>query len=216
MTPLDELYASTGGDGAAYAQGYARHQIQLLERLDAPAIAAVARLMLECWRSGHTVFCVGNGGSAATAAHFVTDLMWGHRDGVTEPPRVIALTTNLALLTAVGNDVSYDEVFVEQLRGLLRPGDLVVAISVSGNSPNVLRAVQFARERGGQAIGLVGCDGGRLKSLCAACVHVATAKGEYEVAEDVHHTACHIIASFVKRQIVRSAPSDALTSPVRG
>lgn len=216
MTPLDELYASTVGAGDAYARGYVRRHIHLLEHLDLAAIAAISRLLMACWDRGRTIFCAGNGGSAATASHFATDLSWGLREGIRTPPRVVSLAANTPLLTAVGNDVGYQEVFVEQMRGLFQTGDVLLAISASGNSENILRAVQFANDRGGHTIGLTGFDGGRLKALCTMCLHVETPRGEYELVEDVHHAVCHMVATFVKRcaRTPQPAPVVADARPV--
>ena len=96
------------------------------------------------------------------------------------------------------NDVGYSDVFAEQLKSLFRDGDVVIAISASGNSENVLKAAQLANDRGGVSIGLVGFDGGRLKHICHLCIHVPTTDGAYELVEDAHHSICHMLANYLK------------------
>jgi D-sedoheptulose 7-phosphate isomerase len=111
---------------------------------------------------------------------------------------VVSLVANVPLISALANDIGYAEVFVEQLRGLFKEGDLVVAVSASGNSENVLRAARYANDHGGTSIGLVGFDGGKLRDCCHICVHVPTPVGAYELVEDIHHIVCHMLANYVK------------------
>jgi D-sedoheptulose 7-phosphate isomerase len=125
---------------------------------------------------------------------------WGYvayREG-RENCRVVGLADNSAMLTALGNDVAYTDVFSGQLRALLRPGDVVVAVSASGNSPNILRGVELARERGAVTVGLVGFEGGRLKDLCDHVVHVKSAVGDYGPVEDIHLMINHILTAFLR------------------
>ena len=202
MNTLDYLW-STAGDGPAFHQGYGDYLAQLMRGLDYVQINRAAQRLEAACRAGRTVFCVGNGGSAAMAAHFATDLAWTHRTGPSQPPRVISLTTHTAMMTAVANDAGYQDVFLEQLRGLFQPGDVVVAISSSGNSENVLRAVRYAHEHGGFSVGLSGFTGGQLRSLCTLAIHVETPPGDYEPVEDAHQAVCHMLASAVKRRLAR-------------
>jgi D-sedoheptulose 7-phosphate isomerase len=202
MNTLDELWAAAGSP-RDYVGGYREHLAGLLEQLDLDTVASVINLLEEACRQGRTIFCVGNGGSAATAAHLATDLQWGRKKRAGKLPRVISLTTNVPTLTAVANDVGYAEIFVEQLRGLFQPHDVLVAISASGNSENLLRAIEYANTHGGISVGLVGFDGGRMKSACAVCVHVEARSGDYELVEDAHHAICHMMASYVRRRATR-------------
>ena len=161
-----------------------------LSALDLEALEAMAELIDERCLQGNTIFCAGNGGSAATAAHIATDLFFGRRMMGELRPRAISLVANVPLMTAISNDIGYDDVFVEQLNGQFKKGDIVIGISASGNSENVLRALDFAKEQGGSAVGLVGFDGGSLKHRCDICVHVPTPAGAYELVEDEHHAIC--------------------------
>src|SRR5205085_4359406 len=121
-----------------------------------------------------TVFVIGNGGSAANASHFAQDLAKGTCHDMQQERRIraLSLTDNIAFISALGNDEGYDQIFVQQLRTFCRPGDLLIAISGSGNSPNVLRAVEYAHEQGMKTIGVTGFSGGKLRDLADECVHV--------------------------------------------
>lgn len=201
VSSLDELAGSTK-NGSEYASRYADCLAMLMQKLNTGALESTVRLLINAQQDRKTIFCLGNGGSAATASHFVTDLAWGRRMGGETRPKAISLTSNVPLITALSNDVGYADVFVEQLRGVFSAGDIVFAISASGNSENVLRAIQYANEQGGFSIGLVGFDGGKMKSLCTTSVHVETPPGMYEMVEDVHHSICHIISSYMKLSTV--------------
>ena len=177
--------------------------ISLLSSLDLQAIEHVAELLDQVCVEGKTVYCAGNGGSAATASHIVTDLTWGRRMNDASRPRAISLAANAPLMTALANDVGYADVFVEQLKSGFNQGDALIAISASGNSENVLRAVDFANSNGGRSVGLTGFDGGKLKDACHLSVHVPTALGSYELVEDVHHSVCHMLSSYLKFKAAR-------------
>ena len=195
MTPLETLYAADP-DPAAYARGYLRRLAAVLEALDPAAIARAAEAMWQAREAGRRIFFLGNGGSAATASHFANDVGIGTRTGGA-PFKALSLTDNTAVLTCLANDLGYESVFVEQLRLHLEPGDVVVAISASGNSPNVLRAIDLARERGNLTIGLTGFDGGALRERVQIALHVPTERGEYGPVEDAHMVLDHLISSYL-------------------
>lgn len=163
----------------------------LLDAVPFDAVEQVVDALMEANRAGQTVFICGNGGSAATATHFGCDL--AKRPIVAGQPRfrVIALTDNNALMTALSNDISYDAVFAEQLLPLVRRGDVLIGISGSGNSRNVLNAVQVAREAGALTIGFSGYDGGKLKPMVDISVHVPC--DTMAMVEDVHLMLEHAI-----------------------
>lgn len=162
-------------------------------------VERVATYLLEAYRNRTQVFFLGNGGSASTASHMAVD--FGKGTAVPGHPRLraISLTDNVGLLTAWANDTAYEEVFKEQLENLLEPQDVVVAISASGNSANVLRAVEFARRRGAKTIGLVGFGGGRLKNLVD--VDITTSSHNYGQVEDFHLSLSHILSQFLREAI---------------
>lgn len=163
----------------------------LLDEIPFEAVDRVVEVLIEANRAGRTVFIFGNGGSASTATHFGCDL--AKRPIVAGQPRfrVIALTDNNALMTAISNDISYDAVFSEQLIPLVRAGDVAIGISGSGNSRNVLNAVQVAREAGATTIGFCGYDGGKLKNMVDLPVHVPS--NTMAMVEDVHLMLEHAI-----------------------
>lgn len=194
-TPLEQIYAADP-DPVAYAKGYLRRLTAVLSAIDPEAIARAAEAMWRAREEGRRIFFLGNGGSAATASHFANDIGIGTRsDG--PPFRALSLTDNAAVMTCIANDFGYEHVFVEQLKLHLEPGDLVVAISASGNSPNVLAAVDYARERGNTTIGLTGFGGGALRERATIAVHVPTERGEYGPVEDAHMVLDHLISTYL-------------------
>lgn len=190
-------------DAQAFAQNYLRAVTAALSELDRAKISRVIEILWEAYLHDQQIFFLGNGGSATAASHLVTDLakgVLGHRGDTPVPPvRAISLTANQALLTAWANDVGYESIFVGQLRAYLLPHDVVVAISASGNSENVLRAVRFAREQDATIIGLAGLGGGALAPLADTCITIAS--NHYGVIEDIHLQIGHIISSYFRQRI---------------
>ncbi len=173
---------------------YREHLLSLLTALDLVEIERAAEALRAARRGGANVFIAGNGGSAATASHMVTDLMFGR--GLPEPGlRVIGLTDNQAVITATANDFTYAEVFARQIRRLGRPGDIVILVSASGDSENIITAATAARDAGMTVIGLTGFDGGRLRPLSDICVHVPTPSETYGPVEDIHLVVNHMLVA---------------------
>lgn len=188
---------------------------EMVAAMPMAAAARVAELLLDCHRRGGTVFALGNGGSAATASHFACDLAKGTLAEGVPAFRVVPLTDNMPLMTAWANDTSYERVFAEQLAALVRPGDVVVLISASGNSPNVLAAARVARDAGAVAIGWTGATGGKLARLCDLALRVPSPS--IEQVEDAHMMLAHSICVAL-RACLRTLRYDgaALTpSPAR-
>ena len=183
-----------------YAQGYFQYLFTLLSQLDPKAIAAFVALLEDAYKGQNTVFIIGNGGSAATASHMANDIGVDVLKKAHCPQafRIMALTDNNSVMTAIANDDGYNRLFVNQLRIHYRKGDKLVAISASGNSPNLVEAVEWVKARGGATIGLVGFDGGKLKELCDQVILVKTPKGEYGPVEDVHLILDHLIATWLQ------------------
>lgn len=167
---------------------------QTLARVPLERVAQAVEWLREARDGGNTIFVCGNGGSAATASHFVCDVLKGCSFGRERRFRILALNDNLPTLTAYSNDVSYECVFVEPLKNLARPGDVLLAISGSGNSPNVLRAAEWANANGLRTIGLTGRDGGKLGALSQLEIRVPeTHMGRIE---DGHMIVCHMLAYY--------------------
>ena len=167
-------------------------------------LESAAEVLLACHRRGGTVFVLGNGGSAATASHFVCDLAKGTRADGLPAFRVVPLTDNVPLMTAWANDTSYDRVFAEQLSALVRPGDVVVAISASGNSPNVLAAARVARQLGAATIALTGQSGGRLGRLAELTIRGPARS--VEQVEDAHLAIAHSLCVALRARLRTTAP----------
>jgi len=169
--------------------------------IDLDRIEAAATMLLECQERDGIIYTVGNGGSAATASHFACDLAKGTRAGGAPTFRVVALTDSMPVLTAWGNDVGYERIFAEQLASLARPGDLLVAISVSGFSPNMIAVAETARDLGLDTIGLTGRNGGTLAQLVDLTVKAPS--DSMEVVEDAHlivaHSLCVAMREFLSR-----------------
>jgi D-sedoheptulose 7-phosphate isomerase len=198
MSTLDRLFEESTGL-ADYAQRYARYLSDLLSRLDCAAIERVGEVFEEARLHGKTIFVIGNGGSASTASHFANDFGFGSRKAGGKAYRMLSLTDNVAFMSACGNDVGYSLIFVEQLKTLMNPGDVVLAISASGNSPNVIAAIDYANTHGAVTVGLSGFDGGRLKEIVDVCIQVTTPHGDYGPVEDVHLILDHLVSSFLVR-----------------
>jgi D-sedoheptulose 7-phosphate isomerase/D-glycero-D-manno-heptose 1,7-bisphosphate phosphatase len=157
--------------------------------------------------SGSTIYTAGNGASAAIAQHWACDYTKGCSDLESGfKPRVISLSANIPLMTAISNDISYDEVYAYQLERLANPGDVFISISSSGNSPSVVRACEVAIDKGMDVIALTGFDGGRTRDLAHYPLHVDIQ--EYEATEDVHQAIMHMIAKYLRAmrcvQIIKS------------
>ena len=176
---------------------YREECIAALNSVDLDAVESVSNTLLEARDRGSHIFVVGNGGSAATASHMATDLMLG--SGLVNPPlRVIALTDNQAIITATSNDVSFNQVFSRQLIHLAQRGDILIIVSASGNSPNVLACAEAAKELGLTTIAFTGFDGGGLATMVDLLVHVPTRIGAYGSVEDVHLMVNHMITEQLK------------------
>lgn len=173
----------------------------------------ISRLLYRAYQQERTAYLFGNGGSASLASHFACDLTKGTCvDGGNGQKRfrATALTDNLAVLTAWANDSGYEDVFSEQLRGLIQPGDIAFAISCSGNSPNVLKALQVARDAGALTIGLGGFEGGRMKSLCDVSLIVPS--DSMQIIEDLHLSVAHCLFTLVRNQIAAEAPEKVVAA----
>ena len=174
-----------------------QYKTELLKTIDAiplDKIEIAIQWFKEARASGRQIFVCGNGGSASTASHFVCDVVKGASYNRPSRFRIMALTDSLPTITAYSNDVAYDAIFVEQLKNFAQPGDLVMAISGSGNSPNVVRAVEYGNSIGCRTIALTGRDGGRLGPLAQLDIRVPVP--HMGRIEDGHMIACHMICYY--------------------
>jgi D-sedoheptulose 7-phosphate isomerase len=200
MNALDEMYLRHPGP-AAFAKAYADYLGELFRTLDFARVAEFMSVMLAARERGSRVFFIGNGGSAATASHFANDFAIGTRCSE-KPFKAISLTDNVAQLTAIANDEGYEQLFVKQLEVQLEKGDVVVAISASGNSPNVVKALEYANARGNHTVALTGfVTGGRIAEIARTVIHVKTRPAEYGPVEDVHMFLDHLMGSWFNRVV---------------
>jgi D-sedoheptulose 7-phosphate isomerase len=168
----------------------------VLARVNVDEIAAVAKIFHEAYEQDRTILVMGNGGSGSTASHMVCDLNKGACFHAAKKFRVISLADCNPMILALGNDVGYDAIFVEQLKCYARPGDVVVGISGSGNSPNVLRAIEYAKQLGCTTVGVCGYGGGKLKPMVDCCFHVNV--DDMQLVEDVHMVLCHVLMRILE------------------
>lgn len=180
-------------------RNYVERVRHVLDTLDHDAIERVVAILIDAHEANRTVFICGNGGSASTASHMAADL--GKNTAVPGKSRlrVMSLTDNMSWFSALGNDLGYENVFVEQIANLLKPGDVLITISASGNSPNVVKAAEFTRANGGTVVALVGFEGGRLKEIADVAIH--TRSGDYGPVEDSHLMLDHIFVEALCRHI---------------
>lgn len=166
-------------------------QRQATDTIPTELVARIIEQLRQALIEDRQIFVFGNGGSASNASHFATDLGKGSSDKIGKRFRVISLNDNVSWMTALGNDYAYDQVYVRQLMNYARPGDIVLVMSVSGNSPNVVKAVEWAKEQGLWTAALVGGKRGRLAEIADLAIVVPTE--HYGQAEDVQMTICHML-----------------------
>ena len=177
-------------------QDYIKQLHKTLDELPESRIAEVIEIMHEARLSKRQIFIMGNGGSASTASHFVCDLSKNTRNSQLPNYRVIGLSDNMAVFSALANDEGYENVFSQQLASFVQPGDVVIAISASGNSPNVLKAAELANRMGARTIGMTGFNGGRLAKLVGINLHVPS--NIIEHVEDIHLMLEHLITRALR------------------
>jgi len=193
MTFPDSKFNAIDG----YCDAYFEEIRRAAASVDRTKLVAAARLLEDVNTRGATLFSCGNGGSAAIANHLVCDHLKGVRTDTDLTPRVISLSTNMEMITAIANDISYFEVFAYQLSALAKPGDLLLTISASGDSENVVRAALWARDNGLGVIAFTGFGGGRVADL--ATVHLHVEADNYGIIEDVHQSLMHMLAQYLRQ-----------------
>jgi D-sedoheptulose 7-phosphate isomerase len=198
---VNEAVAPHNGNGCiTCGQEYFLTLARVVENIPTELIDEISDAILRAHYQDRAVFLFGNGGSASLASHFACDLGKGTAlPGSNKRLRVVALTDNIALITAWANDKSYEDIFAEQLRNLVRPRDISIAVSATGNSPNVLKALNISRQMGGFNIGLTGFDGGKLRALCDLCLVVPS--NNMQLIEDLHLSVAHSIFTIVRYQM---------------
>ncbi len=194
---------------ATYFDAYAEETARAASSIEPTALDRAAAILLEAYTRGATVFSCGNGGSAAIANHLQCDHLKGVRTTTDLAPRVVSLSTNIELLTAIANDMAYEDVFAYQLQSQSRPADVLIAVSSSGRSPNIVRALTWARDHELRTIALTGFDGGDAKAVAEVTIHVDGAN--YGIVEDLHQTIMHALAQYIRQSRMTA---DAISSSV--
>ncbi|MBI2549659.1 SIS domain-containing protein [Candidatus Woesearchaeota archaeon] len=186
-----------------YIRNYIEQEKKDMDSIRPEDVKHVVDVLFDAWKEGKQVFIFGNGGSASTASHFACDIAKGTLQRVYDHTekrfRVISLTDNVALMTAFANDLSYDDMFSQQLNHYVNKGDVVIAISGSGNSPNVIKGVELAKKFGAKTIALLGFDGGKLMNIADHTVLVKS--NHYGRVESCHLMVHHLIASYLHERI---------------
>ena len=180
----------------SFVSGYISKLSQLLNDIDSNVIEEIIFELEKTIRNNSRIYIIGNGGSAATASHMANDWGAGLRRREIINLDIISLADNTPVTTAISNDIGYENIFYAQLVNNLKQDDVLIAISCSGNSPNIIKAAKYAKDVNATVIGLAGFDGGDLKKISDICFHVYTPKGEYGLVEDMHMILDHMIYSY--------------------
>ena len=178
----------------SYTQQYLSALKMVIDNINCAKVDETIEFLAHAKDDGRQIFVVGNGGSAGSSSHFVTDMAKGVYNEDMTNFKIMSLCDNVCLMTAMANDFSYDDIFTGQLRNLFNEGDIVIAISASGNTPNVIKAVEYANSHGGTTIRLSGFSGGKLKELSSRCLHIPFE--HYGLVEDAHMILCHVLAYY--------------------
>lgn len=177
---------------------------QALEAIPRDLVVALGETLFRAYRDGKQVFILGNGGSSSTASHMAADLAKNTIAPNMKRFRVFSLNDNAAIMTALANDLGYDNVFLEQLTNLVQAGDVLIAVSASGNSPNVLKAMRYAQARSAEVVGLLGFDGGAAAAL--ADIPLVVPSNHYGVVEDAHLILNHILVDYFQERLADERP----------
>ena len=186
-----------------YSKKYFSYLGKVLESIDEDEINKLGDLFESAREGGNTIFVAGNGGSATTTTTMANDIGFDilKKTGTDKAFRVLSLTDNNAVITAIANDVGYENIFINQLKIHYRSGDSIILISASGNSPNILKAAEWVKDKGGAIIGFLGFTGGKLIDLCDVKIHVKSEPGEYGPVEDAHLIMNHILAHWFQNKL---------------
>jgi len=188
--------AAPYASAASYFDAYAEEMAGAAKSIDSAMLERAAAILVEAYLRGSRIFSCGNGGSASIANHMQCDHVKGVRTGTDLSPHVLSLSANVELLTAIANDTGYENIFVYQLQSQSEPGDVLLAVSSSGRSLNIVRALTWARERGLRTIAVTGFDGGAARAAAEVSVHVDCTN--YGIVEDLHQAIMHALAQYIR------------------
>ena len=206
MNNLDKIYEEFGLNKKQFSKSYVEYLKKLLDELDHDNISKCISELEIARKNDNTIFLIGNGGSASTASHIGNDfglaVLKKTKNINFKSFRALALTDNMSVITATANDSSYNNIFLDQLKIHFREGDKLIAISASGNSPNLISAIDWFKQNGGVSIGWLGFDGGKMKDMVDIPIVVKSPKGEYAPVEDIHLVINHIIVTWMQFKIL--------------
>jgi len=205
MSFPSQIYSSAG----SYIAGYRDEMARAWASVDLAAFDRAAAMLDAAIRARRMIYACGNGGSSAISGHLLCDFLKGIQTDTKLLPRVVSLASHLELITAIANDISYDEVFAYQLRTLAAPGDVLITVSSSGNSENIVRAIDWARQNGVATIAMTGFSGGRSAKLADVVLHVAAEN--YGIVEDMHQSMMHCLAQYLRQRAM--SPHHAISRP---
>ena len=194
---------------ASYFDAYAEEMARAAKSIESAMLERAAAILVEAYLRGARIFSCGNGGSASIANHMQCDHVKGVRTGTDLSPHVLSLSANVELLTAIANDTGYENIFVYQLQSQSEPGDVLLAVSSSGRSPNIVRALTWARDQGLRTIAVTGFDGGAARAAAEVSVHVDCTN--YGVVEDLHQAIMHALAQYIRHSRMSA---DAISTTV--
>ena len=190
------------GDAREYFSGYFDNLTEAARSMETSSVAQAAELIAYLFSKGHTLYVCGNGGSAAIANHLLCDFSKGIQTDTALRPKVVSMSASVELITAIGNDIDFAEIFAYQVRTAARAGDALMTISSSGNSENIVRAIEWARRENIKTIAMTGFDGGRSAKL--ADINIYVPAQNYGVVEDIHQSIMHILAQYVRASLMDS------------
>ena len=202
MNKVDEIFKNNQNI-IDFSSSYFDHLGSVLKSISLLEIKKVIDVLILAREAGSTIFFIGNGGSAATASHFANDIAIGTKT-LNKPFRALSLCDNQSVITAIANDDGYEKIFSQQLQVLMKKQDILVSISASGNSPNLLHAINTAKNMQATTVAITGFDGGKMKSAADISLHVPTSQGEYGPAEDAHMILDHLISNYLMRFVKNS------------
>lgn len=179
-----------------FLKNYVNRLEVLLDNINMRDVESIINVLEDTIKNNSKIYVIGNGGSSATASHMANDFGIGLKRRGIRNFNITSLGDNPAVTSAIANDMGFENIFYMQLKGVLKPNDILIAISCSGNSPNIIKATEYAKEVGSIIIGITGFDGGILKKMSDIGFHVNTPKGEYGLVEDIHMILDHMIYSY--------------------
>ena len=202
MKTFQKLFHKSNNIGE-FAKGYFNRLKNILDSININSINKLEEEFEDARKNGNTIFVIGNGGSATTASSMANDIGFDiiKRTSIKHPFRILSLTDNNSVITAIGNDIGSKNLFISQLKIHYRDGDKLLAISASGNSKNILLAADWVKERGGKIIGLLGFDGGELLKIADTVIHIKTEEGEFGPVEDLHLIINHVLAHWFTEKL---------------